>query len=169
MPGRKSWRASASRQRRRRGSRIRTLSRFMRSARGGWGVAVGARGAILYDCLPGGPPFVAKTTVETLDLVRTQEPVPPSSRHKTVPLDLDTICLKCLRKEPENRYASAAELADELVRFQKGEPILARPVGRWEPGWRWCRRHPSPAALIATLSPLLLLPTGVSSLLSSPE
>src|SRR5207247_8488971 len=70
-----------------------------------------ALGAILYDCLAGRPPFQGKTIVETLDQVRTQEPVPPSRWHKGVPLDLDTICLKCLRKEPEKRYASAAELA----------------------------------------------------------
>ncbi len=115
-----------------------------------------ALGAILYDCLTSRPPFKGSTIVETLDQVRTQEPVPPSRWQADVPLYLDTICLKCLRKEPENRYASAAELADELVRYQQGEPILARPVGRVERAVKWVKRNPVVAASMAGLIGIFL-------------
>jgi WD40 repeat protein/tRNA A-37 threonylcarbamoyl transferase component Bud32 len=110
-----------------------------------------ALGAILYDCLTGQPPFKGSTAVETLDLVRSQEPTAPSRRQSGVPLDLDTICLKCLSKEPENRYTSAAELADELVRYLHGQPLLARPVGRIERARKWVRRNPMVAASLAGL------------------
>lgn len=116
-----------------------------------------ALGAILYDCLAGQPPFKGKTVIETLDQVRTQDPAPPSRCQASVPLDLDTICLKCLRKEPEKRYASAAELADELVRYQQGEPILARPVGRLERALKWVKRNPVMAAAVAAVFMLMLL------------
>jgi WD40 repeat protein len=107
-----------------------------------------ALGAILYACLAGRPPFQGQTVVETLDQVRTQEPVPPSRWHAGVPLDVETICLKCLRKEPERRYASAAELADDLARWLKDEPILARPAGVGERVLKWVRRRPMVAALL---------------------
>lgn len=128
-----------------------------------------ALGAILYDCLTGRPPFTGNSVYETLEYVRTQEPTAPSRLQANVPLDLETICLKCLRKEPENRYTSAAELADELVRFQLGEPIRARPVGQLERGWRWCRRHPAAAALIAAITLLLLSVTTFSLVLAERE
>ncbi len=122
-----------------------------------------ALGAILYACLAGRPPFQGTTVVETLDQVRTQEPVAPSRWQAGVPLDLETICLKCLRKEPEKRYASAAELADDLVRYQEGEPIRARPVGRLERGVKWVIRNPMVAGAALAVVLALLIGTAVST------
>src|SRR5579862_6491558 len=123
-----------------------------------------ALGAILYDCLTGRPPFKEDTPVQTLDQVRTQEPTAPSRWEASLPLDLDTICLKCLRKEPEKRYASAAELADDLLRYQQGEPILARPVGRVERAIKWVKRNPAVAGAMAAVLLALTAGTTVSYL-----
>ncbi len=119
-----------------------------------------ALGAILYACLTGRPPFQGKTVVETLDQVRTQEPAPPSRWRSGVPLDLETICLKCLRKEPERRYSSARALAEDLRRWQAGEPIAARPVGTWERCWKWTKRRPAVAALSAAVFMVLVAGIG---------
>ncbi len=115
-----------------------------------------ALGAILYEMLTGRPPFRGSTAWETVRLVIDQEPVPPSRLQPKVPRDLETICLKCLSKEPLRRYATAQELGDDLKRFLAGEPILARPVPFWERGAKWARRRPATATLSAVAAAALL-------------
>jgi hypothetical protein len=111
-----------------------------------------ALGAIFYECLTGRPPFEAPTVLETLEQVVSREPVPPRSLNPRVPRDLETVCLRCLRKEPERRYASAQALAEDLRRWRAGEPIQARRVGRLERGLKWVRRNPLVAALLALVA-----------------
>ncbi len=114
-------------------------------------------GAVLYELLAGRPPFVADSAVETYRQILEEEPrrVTSEDSSSPVPRDLEVIALKCLRKDPAKRYASAGALADDLDRWLRGEPIQARPVGAPERLWRWTRRRP----LVAALSALLVLGT----------
>ncbi len=113
---------------------------------------VHALGAILYELLTGRPPFQASDMLETLEQVRFQEPVAPSRLQPKVPRDLETICLKCLQKEPGKRYASAGELAEDLARFLAGEPIRARATPFWERALKWAKRRPAVAALLVVIA-----------------
>jgi hypothetical protein len=115
-----------------------------------------ALGAMLYEMLTSRPPFVGKTSMEILMQVIAADPLSPRQLLPALPRDLDTICMKCLDKDPRRRYASAAALADDLTRFRAGEPIQARPMGpiaRWARG---CRRKPAAAGLWAALAMLLV-------------
>jgi serine/threonine protein kinase/WD40 repeat protein len=114
-------------------------------------------GATLYHLLTGHPPFQGDSMAHTLDHVLHQEPVPPRRLNPQTPRDLETICLKCLQKAPERRFASAREVADELDRFLKGEPIHSRPVSSAERLWRLCQRKPALSSLAAAALLLLLV------------
>src|SRR5439155_15381356 len=108
------------------------------------------------ECLTGRPPFRAAASFDTLVQVVHEEPVPLRRLNPKVPVDLETVCHKCLAKDPSKRYAGARELADDLGRFLAGQPVQARPVGALQRGLRWCRRNPAVAALSAAVGLLLL-------------
>ncbi len=114
-------------------------------------------GAVLYHLLTRQPPFIADSLGALARLVQEAEPVPVRRLNPHVPVDLETICLKCLDKDPGRRYASAAALADDLARFLRSEPILARPPGVWGRLGRWCRRKPALAATLAGLAGIAIL------------
>jgi WD40 repeat protein/Flp pilus assembly protein TadD len=111
-----------------------------------------ALGALLYEMLTGRPPFEGESSLTTIRQLLSQDPVRPSHLHSRVPRDLETICLKCLEKDPARRYHSAEDLAEDLERFLQGKPIEARPTGWWGRTVKWTRRHPTRAALFAAVS-----------------
>jgi serine/threonine protein kinase/WD40 repeat protein/tetratricopeptide (TPR) repeat protein len=113
-------------------------------------------GAMLYCLVTGRPPFQAASPVDTLLQVLSAEAVAPRTLNPAVPADLETICLKCLEKDPKRRYQSATEVGDELGRFLENRPIQARPVGQVERAWRWCKRNRTVAALTAAVASLLI-------------
>jgi tetratricopeptide (TPR) repeat protein len=108
-------------------------------------------GAILYECLTGRPPFLAPNAIDTIYFVVHEEPVAPSAWIPKLPKDIETICLKCLEKDPGKRYASAKMLAEDLERFLDNLPIQARPVGFLERTVKWAKRRPAQAALVGTV------------------
>ena len=118
-------------------------------------------GVVLYRLLTGELPFRG-TTRMLLHQVLHDEPRPPRKLNDRIPRDLETVCLKAMAKEPHRRYAAARDLADDLRRFRDGEPIRARPVGRIEKAWRWCRRNPSLAVASSLAIASLVAVAGIS-------
>ena len=120
-------------------------------------------GAVLYHLITGRPPFSSDSGSAVLQQVLENDPAAPRLLNSSIPRDLETICLKCLEKEPARRYSTAQELAEDLGRWQRGEPIVARPIGVAGRAGRWCRRHPAIAALLATL--MIVLSAGFAATL----
>lgn len=117
---------------------------------------VHALGATLYELLTGRPPFTGASALDILGQVRTREPVAPRHLDPTLPVDLETVTLKCLQKDPSRRYPTAGALADDLDRWIQGRPVQARPASRAEVAWRWCLRNPTVASLSTILAAVLI-------------
>src|SRR5262249_51996155 len=115
-----------------------------------------ALGVMLYQLLTGHLPLEGKSPAETIFLLTSQDPPPPRRRVPNLSRDLETVCLKCLEKEPHKRYKSAEALADDLRRFLQGDPVHARPCGPLERGLRWARRSPVLAGMMAAVALLLV-------------
>jgi serine/threonine protein kinase/DNA-binding SARP family transcriptional activator len=126
-------------------------------------VDVYALGGILYHLLTKTPPFGGPTPFDVVQRLLNEEPTPPHKLQPRVAVDLETICLKCLQKDPAARYASAEELAHDLERFEHGEPIQARPVSNWKRAWMWCRRNRVVAGSVAAVALTLVGGAGVST------
>ena len=120
-------------------------------------------GVILYERMTGRCPFIGDNAMTLLRQVRETEPPRPSSIVPGMDRDLETVVLKCLEKEPGRRYTSAESLADDLSRWQRGEPIEARPVGQVERAWRWCKRNPVVSGLTGAVAALLIVVAVVST------
>ena len=123
-----------------------------------------ALGAILYEALTGRPPFIGGNAMEVIVQVTGDEPMPVTRLNRGVPQDLGTLCMKCLEKPQARRYATAAALAEDLRRFQDGEPISARRVSEWERAWKWARRRPLVAASLAIAVVALIAGTIISTI-----
>jgi eukaryotic-like serine/threonine-protein kinase len=111
-------------------------------------------GVMLYEMLTGQRPFQGKSKLMLIQQVLIEDPAPPRRLKRDVPRDLETICLKAIEKDPSRRYQTAREMARDLERFLNGHPILARPAGRLERGWRWLRRNPLPTAIAVLITAL---------------
>ncbi|MCZ7640331.1 MAG: protein kinase [Verrucomicrobia bacterium] len=120
-------------------------------------------GAVLYELLTGQPPFAVGTSLETVHLLLEREPRRPSALNRAVDRDLETICLKCLEKDPTRRYGSAETLADDLDRWMRHEPIQARPATAVQRLGKWVRRRPALAALAGTAALALLAVSTIST------